>query len=57
MKTTETFIVAGIRRAYSPILRWALEHRPATLGAGFAFLAIGALLLARIGTEFLPALF
>jgi len=56
VKTTETFIVAGIRRAYSPVLRWALQHRLATLGAGFAFLAIGALLLPRIGTEFLPAL-
>jgi len=56
VKTTETFIVAVVRRAYSPVLRWALEHRLATLGAGFAFLAIGALLLSRIGTEFLPAL-
>jgi cobalt-zinc-cadmium resistance protein CzcA len=56
VKMTETFIVAGIRRAYSPVLHWALEHRAATLGAGFAFLALAALMLARIGAEFLPAL-
>jgi cobalt-zinc-cadmium resistance protein CzcA len=56
VKTTETFIVAAIRRAYSPVLRWALEHRLATLGAGLAFLAAAALLLPRIGSEFLPAL-
>jgi len=53
---TETFIVAGIRRVYSPVLRWALEHRLATAAAGLAFLAAAALLLPRIGTEFLPAL-
>jgi cobalt-zinc-cadmium resistance protein CzcA len=56
VKTAETFIVAAIRRAYSPVLRWALEHRLATLGAGLAFLAAAALLLPRIGSEFLPAL-
>ena len=56
VKTAETLIVAGIRRLYSPVLRWALEHRAATVGAGLSFLAVAALLLLRIGTEFLPAL-
>jgi cobalt-zinc-cadmium resistance protein CzcA len=56
VKTTETFIVASVRKIYSPLLRWALEHRVATVGAGMAFLAAAALLLPRIGTEFLPTL-
>ncbi|MBV8208435.1 MAG: efflux RND transporter permease subunit [Burkholderiaceae bacterium] len=56
VKTAETFVVAGIRRLYSPVLRWALRRRWATLAVGAAFLAIAALLLARVGTEFLPAL-
>jgi len=56
VKAAETFVVAGIRRLYSPVLRWALRRRWATLAVGAAFLSIAALLLARIGTEFLPAL-
>jgi heavy metal efflux system protein len=56
VKTAETLIVASIRRVYSPVLRWALEHRRATLGGGLSFLAAAALLLPRIGTEFLPTL-
>jgi len=56
VKMTETIVVAGIRRIYSPVLRWALDHRRKTFGIGLAFLAAAALLLPRIGTEFLPAL-
>ena len=52
----ETFFVHGIRKIYSPILRWALERRKTTVGIGAAFLVISALLLPHIGTEFLPAL-
>jgi heavy metal efflux system protein len=56
VKATETFVVAGIRGIYSPVLRWALDNRWKTFGIGMAFLAAAALLLPRIGTEFLPAL-
>lgn len=52
----ETFVVHGIRKIYSPVLRWALERRKTTVGMGAAFLVISALLLPHIGTEFLPAL-
>lgn len=52
----ETFFVHGIRKIYSPVLRWALERRKTTVGMGAAFLVISALLLPHIGTEFLPAL-
>jgi heavy metal efflux system protein len=56
VKMTETIVVAAIRRIYSPVLRWALAHRVATLGVGLAFLGIAAVVLSLIGAEFLPAL-
>ena len=52
----ETIFVRGIRRIYSPVLRWALDKRKATVAIGVAFLLLAALLLPRIGSEFLPAL-
>jgi cobalt-zinc-cadmium resistance protein CzcA len=56
VKETETLFVRSIRRVYSPVLRWALSNQRITVGLGVAFLAIAALLLPRIGAEFLPAL-
>ncbi|MDR0275785.1 MAG: CusA/CzcA family heavy metal efflux RND transporter [Burkholderiaceae bacterium] len=53
---TETVFVRAIRRVYSPVLRWALRRRKTTVALGGAFLLVAALLLPRIGTEFLPAL-
>ena len=52
----ETLFVRGIRRVYSPVLRWALERRKATVAIGVGFLLVAALLLPHIGSEFLPAL-
>ncbi|NYE29791.1 cobalt-zinc-cadmium resistance protein CzcA [Rhodanobacter sp. K2T2] len=52
----ETLFVRGIRRVYSPVLRWALEKRKATVAIGVAFLLVAGLLLPHIGSEFLPAL-
>jgi len=52
----ETLFVRAIRKIYSPVLRWALDKRKATVGIGLCFLLLAALLLPRIGTEFLPAL-
>lgn len=56
VKETETMLVRAIRRVYTPVLRSALAHRGFTVLIGVAFLALAALLLPRIGTEFLPAL-
>jgi hypothetical protein len=52
----ETFVVRVLRRVYTPILHWSLAHRWTMVGAGVAFLAVIALLVPRLGTEFLPAL-
>lgn len=56
VKETETLFVRAIRRVYTPVLRWALERRRTTVGLGVGFLLLAALLLTRVGTEFLPAL-
>ncbi len=56
VKEVETVFVRAIRRVYSPVLRWALQRRKATVAIGGAFLLLAALLLSRIGSEFLPAL-
>ena len=53
---TETWVVQKLRHTYTPVLRWALTHRRTTVMLGLAFLAFAALLLPRIGTEFLPSL-
>ncbi len=56
IEEVETFIVAGIRRAYIPFVEWALKNRYPTLG-GFALLLILAVLAAKgLGLEFLPKL-
>jgi cobalt-zinc-cadmium resistance protein CzcA len=56
VKETETAFVRAIRRVYTPVLRWALARRRTTVGLGVGFLLLAALLLTRVGTEFLPAL-
>ncbi|PXV61598.1 cobalt-zinc-cadmium resistance protein CzcA [Dyella jiangningensis] len=56
VKETETLFVRAIRRIYTPVLRWALARRRTTVGLGVGFLLLAALLLTRVGTEFLPAL-
>jgi heavy metal efflux system protein len=53
---TETWLVRHLRARYTPILRWALEHRRATVGVGAGFLLLAATMLMRLGSEFLPAL-
>ncbi len=56
LEEVETIVVRVIRQAYEPMLAWALDHRRTTVGLGVAFLVGVALLGARLGSEFLPAL-
>ncbi len=56
VKESETIVVRWLRNGYTPILGWALANRRATVMIGLAFLGFAALLLPRIGSEFLPAL-
>jgi heavy metal efflux system protein len=52
----ETFIVRGLRAAYTPVLRWALRRVAAAVTLGVAFLALSFLAASQLGSEFLPAL-
>jgi cobalt-zinc-cadmium resistance protein CzcA len=53
---SETWLVRELRTVYTPVLRWALAHCRATVLGGVAFLLLAAVLLTRLGSEFLPAL-
>ena len=56
LKEGETWLVAQLRRTYTPVLRWALSHQRTTVAIGAVFLLASAILLSRLGSEFLPAL-
>lgn len=56
IEETETIIVRWLRRAYTPVLRWALGHVRLAVTAGLVFLALSVLAASRLGSEFLPAL-
>ena len=56
VKETETIAVRVLHRLYNPTLRFALDHRPLTVGIGITFLAVSAFLGLRLGSEFLPHL-
>src|SRR6516162_9165676 len=52
----ETAVVRALHRVYDPMLRFALLHRRSLVAGGCAVLAAAALLIPRLGSEFLPAL-
>jgi cobalt-zinc-cadmium resistance protein CzcA len=52
----ETFVVRGLRRIYTPVLRWSLRNRGITVAIGAAFFLFSLLLGSRLGSEFLPTL-
>jgi cobalt-zinc-cadmium resistance protein CzcA len=56
VKEAETIVVRLLHRIYNPALRFALDHRPFTVGIGIAFLAVSAFFGLRLGSEFLPHL-
>ncbi len=48
--------IERMRARYRRSLAWCLERRPAVIAVAFAMLALGALTVTRLGTEFLPEL-
>ncbi len=52
----ETIIVRALRSIYTPVLRWSLAYRKATVAVGLIFLVLVGLVGGRLGSEFLPAL-
>ncbi|HEX4407647.1 MAG TPA: CusA/CzcA family heavy metal efflux RND transporter [Xanthobacteraceae bacterium] len=53
---SETVVVRRLRGVYTPVLRWSLQNRRITVGAGLVFLVLCGFLSTRLGSEFLPTL-
>src|SRR6202045_3288359 len=56
IKPTRSSSTSALRKVYTPVLGWSLDHRKTMVGIGVAFLALVGLLVPRLGTEFLPHL-
>jgi cobalt-zinc-cadmium resistance protein CzcA len=56
VKEHETKIVEMIRQFYTPKLTWVMAHTQSVVIGAMIALLIGAYLLTRLGSEFLPAL-
>jgi len=52
----ENAVMRGARRLYEPLLRAALRFRFAAVAAAVLLVALGAVLAARMGSEFIPSL-
>src|SRR5688572_10045994 len=52
----ENAVMRGARRFYEPLLRAALRFRFAAVAAAALVVALGAVLAARMGSEFIPSL-
>jgi cobalt-zinc-cadmium resistance protein CzcA len=49
-------LVEFCKRAYRPVLAWAIGHKKTVIGAAVVALAVSLALVPRLGTEFLPEL-
>jgi len=56
VEEVDTAIVRALRAIYTPILRWSLANRNVMVAIAAGCLGLFALLLVRLGAEFLPAL-
>ena len=54
--TEESWIVQRLSRIYRPLLDWAIRTRTVLLGGAVLLLVVAGVVLAHIGTEFLPKL-
>jgi cobalt-zinc-cadmium resistance protein CzcA len=52
----EPRVVLWLKARYRPVLEWALGHVKAVLGLAAAVVLVGAVLAARLGSEFIPRL-
>jgi len=49
-------VIEGARKAYLPLLRWALAHKAILFSVSAVLLAVAVLLIPRLGTEFMPVM-
>ncbi len=52
----DTFLVAGIKRLYLPLLSWALQHKKTVVGSAVALLLASLSIFPFLGKEFMPEL-
>jgi cobalt-zinc-cadmium resistance protein CzcA len=52
----EDWVLARLKRAYLPVMRWALRHRASSVGAALVALAVAIALFPYIGREFMPVM-
>jgi Cu(I)/Ag(I) efflux system membrane protein CusA/SilA len=49
-------ITRTLERIYTPILKWCLKWRKTTIGINLIALAVGVVMMTRLGSEFMPPL-
>jgi copper/silver efflux system protein len=49
-------ITRTLERIYTPILKWCLKWRKTTIGINLIALAVGVMMMTRLGSEFMPPL-
>jgi Cu(I)/Ag(I) efflux system membrane protein CusA/SilA len=49
-------ITRSLERIYTPILKWCLRWRKTTIGINLVALAVGIIMMTRLGSEFMPPL-
>lgn len=49
-------ITRTLERIYTPILKWCLRWRKTTIGINLIALAVGIIMMTRLGSEFMPPL-
>ncbi|MEN6310131.1 MAG: CusA/CzcA family heavy metal efflux RND transporter, partial [Acidobacteriota bacterium] len=52
----KSFLVEGAKKIYLPLLRWGLRRKAVFIGIAVVLLAGAALLIPRLGTEFMPVM-
>ncbi|MGG6499321.1 UNVERIFIED_CONTAM: efflux RND transporter permease subunit, partial [Bacteroidetes bacterium 56_B9] len=53
IEEVETIVVRGLRAAYTPVLRFALNNLTVAVTVGIVFLGLSGLAASRLGSEFL----
>lgn len=49
-------VLKALKRAYLPVMRWALDNRKTAVGGALVMLAVAAVLFPMIGREFMPVM-
>lgn len=49
-------ITSALERVYTPILKWCLKWRKTIIGLNIIALIVGAIMMTRLGSEFMPPL-